>query len=494
MICLYDSSGTLSKISNDVNLIGTHDWKEYTIELRNKNNPAILEIGVVLKGEGKIWADDLKLFIDGKQIHSLPPPRKFIASNQELKWLENNCTTLKTVHAESGFEDLEPLKQMIGDARIVGLGENTHGTSEVFEMKHRLVEFLSTKMDFTIFAIEANMPEAYKLNDYVLNGNGDPKSLLKGMYFWTWNTQEVLNMITWMRKFNESRKGIVQFTGFDMQFETVAIDNISKFAEKHDKLLKSKMDSISGLFGKLNHQGLRDVKNRDEVIILKNICEKVLSYVTEKKINISRVIGNSDYNWLVQNANILVQCVELALRSSQGYGFRDECMAKNISWILDNNPNAKIILWAHNGHIEKQKGSMGGHLSEKYGDKYYNIGFLSNSGTYTAYNSSGLSLNNILAEGKPGSFEYSFHKTGIPTFFFDFGKVKAKEPTSKWLTYSLNYRSIGALAIEYQFSEAKISNLFNSIIYIDSTKASDCFNISNQSNVSNNTISRFLHK
>ena len=494
MINLIDSMETACKISNDVKLKGTHDWKEYTIELRNQNCPAKLVIGVALQGEGKIWVDDLKLFIDGKQKHSLALPVKFVASNKELEWLKNNLTIIKTVQAESGFDDLEPLEQMIGDSRIVGLGENTHGSSEVFKMKHRLVEFLATKMNFTIFAIEASMPEAYKLNDYVLHGNGDPKSLLKGMYFWTWNTQEVLNMITWMRKFNASGKGIIQFTGFDMQNYEEALNNIKKISEKHDKLLKSTIDTISNLFEKLKLVALNPVEKRVLLPILKNKCEMALLYFTENKANISRILDAPDYNWLVQNANILLQSVELARRFGQGDNFRDECMTKNIAWILDNNPNAKIVLWAHNGHISKQEGRMGKSLSELYGDKYYNIGFLSNSGTYTAINPSGLSSNNILIEGKPGSFEYSFHRTGIPSFFFDFGQVKEKEPTSKWLTYILDYRSIGANATDYQYSEVKISSIFNSIIYIDSTKASDCFNIRDQSNVSNNTISRFLHK
>jgi hypothetical protein len=70
-----------------------------------------------------------------------------------------------------------------------------------------MLEFLATEMGFTIFSIEANMPEAYRLNDYVLNGNGDPAKLIKGMYFWTWDTQEVLDMVLWMREFNKSGKG-----------------------------------------------------------------------------------------------------------------------------------------------------------------------------------------------------------------------------------------------------------------------------------------------
>ncbi len=109
----------------------------------------------------------------------------FVTNKKELSWLKENCIKINTVQAESGFKDLQPLKKMIGNARIVGLGENTHGTSEIFKMKHRLIVFLYKEMGFTVFSIEANMPEAYKLNDYVQNGIGNSKNLLKGMYFWT---------------------------------------------------------------------------------------------------------------------------------------------------------------------------------------------------------------------------------------------------------------------------------------------------------------------
>jgi erythromycin esterase len=83
-----------------------------------------------------------------------------------------------------GFADMQPLKKVIGNARIVALGDATLGTREVFQMKHRMLEFLVTQMGFNMFSIAGNMPEAYRLNDYVLNGNGDPVELIRGMYFW----------------------------------------------------------------------------------------------------------------------------------------------------------------------------------------------------------------------------------------------------------------------------------------------------------------------
>ncbi len=140
-----------------------------------------------------------------------------IAQDAVVGWLRDRAIPLQTVEAGRGFADLQPLKKIIGDARIVALGEATHGTREFFQLKHRMLEFLATEMGFTIFSIEANMPEAYRLNDYVLTGVGDPAALLRGMYFWTWDTEEVLDMIRWMRRFNETGKGKLEFTGFDMQ-------------------------------------------------------------------------------------------------------------------------------------------------------------------------------------------------------------------------------------------------------------------------------------
>lgn len=139
-------------------------------------------------------------------------------------WLSRNAIRLQTVEAGSGFTDMEPLKKLIGNAHLVSLGEATHGTREFFQLKHRMLEFLVSEMDFTVFGIEAPMPEAFDINEYVVNGNGDPEKALAGLYFWTWDTQEVLDMIHWMRHYNQdpSNKKKVKFYGFDMQHSTRA--------------------------------------------------------------------------------------------------------------------------------------------------------------------------------------------------------------------------------------------------------------------------------
>jgi len=399
------------------------------------------------------------------------PLDTFVANRKELAWLKNNCVKIKSVQPESGFDDLQPLKKMIGSSRIVALGENTHGTSEVFKMKHRLIEFLATEMNYTILSVEVGMPEAYILNDYVTNRNGDPVEIIKDWGFYL-NNQEFLDMIEWMRKFNASGKGRIQFTGFDMQFVAGALDVLNNYAKLNNLTLKSKLDSISAYLINLESQGPQFLENKNGLDDFRHKCENVFSYITENKKSVTTSVSESAYNWLVQIAKILIQSAESAIRYTE-ISFRDKCMAENVAWILNTYPTEKIILWGHIGHLRKELPWMGGHLSGKYGSNYYSIGTVSNSGTYTANNSSGTTPANILNDTKPGSFEYSFHKTGIPIFYLDYNQVSESQTESKWLKSALFYRGIDAVATQDQFQQVNISEWFNAIIYFDSTHSSD---------------------
>jgi len=142
--------------------------------------------------------------------------------HEALAWIRASAIPITTVNAGNGFADLEPLRRVIGDARIVSLGEATHGTREFFQLKHRLLEFCVSELGFTIFGIEASYPECLRVNDYVLHGTGNPAEALAGTRFWTWDTEEVLALIAWMREWNSTHERHVKFYGFDMQFPTEA--------------------------------------------------------------------------------------------------------------------------------------------------------------------------------------------------------------------------------------------------------------------------------
>ena len=135
------------------------------------------------------------------------------------KWLKNNAVMLKTVEAGNGFSDLKIFKTILKDVRIVGVGEATHGASEFFKFKHRMVEFLVKEMNFNVVALEASYPACLKINEYVLYGKGDRAQALAGQGFWTWNTKEISDLVEWIYKYNKGlpERKRVKFVGFDMQ-------------------------------------------------------------------------------------------------------------------------------------------------------------------------------------------------------------------------------------------------------------------------------------
>ena len=126
------------------------------------------------------------------------------AGEATAEWVSSNAFRLASVEAGNGFADLAPLKGILADVRLIGLGEATHGSREIFQFKHRMLEFLVTEMGFTVFIIEASFPACLNVNRYVLHGEGDPAEALASMGFWTWDTEEVSAMIEWMRSYNET--------------------------------------------------------------------------------------------------------------------------------------------------------------------------------------------------------------------------------------------------------------------------------------------------
>ena len=188
---------------------------------------------MILSGDGTAWFDDLNIKVNG-EVYKQEALKEFIPNKAEIDWIKKNAITFDTSLSDNERSNLRGLTKIIGGAKIIALGEGTHGTSQFFNTKDQIVRFAAEEYKNVVFAMEANMPEAERVNDYIINGKGNPKAALAGMYFWTWNTQEVLNMIIWMRKYNESGKGNIEFWGFDMQTPTVAMQNVENFIHKYD--------------------------------------------------------------------------------------------------------------------------------------------------------------------------------------------------------------------------------------------------------------------
>ena len=148
-------------------------------------------------------------------------------------WLDANVHPLEGSHLSLPHDDLEFLRDLVGDARIVALGEGTHGTRDFFEMKAPILRFLVEEMGFDTFAIEAPWSEARVLDRYVRTGVGDPGRLLLNLHLWPWNTESVLEMIEWMRAHNEAG-GDIGFHGFDMQFPGSSLRHVRTYIRRVD--------------------------------------------------------------------------------------------------------------------------------------------------------------------------------------------------------------------------------------------------------------------
>jgi erythromycin esterase-like protein len=139
---------------------------------------------------------------------------------ESIKWLKENSVSLDTVNPQENTSDLLPLKEIIGPARLVGLGEATHGNKEFAQTKDRIFRFLVEQMHFDGIIMEVPEEPTKNIDKYVKTGKGDPRALLSGLGFWITRTQEVLDMIEWMKNFNaKSPNRQISFYGCDIALD-----------------------------------------------------------------------------------------------------------------------------------------------------------------------------------------------------------------------------------------------------------------------------------
>lgn len=381
----------------------------------------------------------------------------------ELDWLKANVLPLKTYLPTESLEDLAALNEIIGDAQVIGLGESTHGSKEIFQMKHRLMKYLNQTHDFRIFSIEGSMPEAYKINDFVLENKGNAKDLIAGMHFWTWQTEEVLAMVEWMQKFNEASEQKIQFTGFDMQFIEGPIEELKTLLPEAVDL---QLDSLQTKW-----DSLREWSRKNRKILM--FTPKQQEYFDSQMVFFKDAINKANLtkkqqNWALQNLRILEQA------SWQPPNKRDQYMAENLLWIKEQNRNEKVVLWAHNEHIRKTGRRMGEYLSDSLKNNYLNIGFTFHEGNYTAQGTNGLQSYDA-EDSYIGTYEYFFNAIDEPIFLLDLRNVPKDNPACAWIHEELKFRKVGSTKTDKEFRSATITEDFDVLIFIKSSSHSQLY-------------------
>ncbi len=425
------------------------------------------------------------------------PPAEDPVPSEIVNWLQTNAVPFDTAQPGVDYTDLMPLKDMVGNARIVSLGEATHGTREFFQMKHRVLEFLVKEMDFNVFAIEATWSEANRINDYVHTGQGDPEVLLSGLYFYSWNTEEVLEMIRWMREHNQNPGDhpTVSFLGFDMQFPGMAIHNVYVFLQAVDasavSFVSERYDCMS-LYANspTGWSGWPVSRKRydDQSAAYRDSCRadllEVYDFLVQHQAEYEAASSVQEFAQALQSARIVLQYEDM--ESQRTPGARDFYMAENAIWLLDQaGPDDKMVLWAHNLHVADDPaysggGSMGHHLRGAYGDDMVIVGFDFYQGEFragTIYANGSRGPWDVHSVGVPPkfSYEYYFHSAGLERLILDLRGVNMETPATSWLAGPRNMRWIGSgfwtNSPERHFTRISLPSHYDLVIYFDYTQA-----------------------
>jgi erythromycin esterase len=294
-------------------------------------------------------------------------------TDEVVTWLAERAVPLRDLTPGGGTADLAPFGAALAGVRVAGLGEATHGSSEFFLLKHRLLEYLVGELGFTTVAMEASEAAAMAVDAYVRGGPGDAAALVKGLGFWTWSTTEVVAVVEWLRRHNATARHQVGFVGFDPQHPGASLEAL-RAELRDDPLLAPLAPLAAARTGgePLDARFLDDAVRLEEAMAARG----------------SETAG--------AHARILRQFADLATRPfahtdpERTLAFaRDRHMADNITALLAD-PAAKVAVWAHNGHIAKSTigstpiPSMGSYLADRFGPAYYALGLLFAQGEFRA--------------------------------------------------------------------------------------------------------------
>ena len=410
---------------------------------------------------------------------SVTPPTDSEAARPVVAELKQRAVPLDTAEPGGKHGDLAAFGKAVGEARIVALGEATDGTREFFQLKHRLMEYLVNEKGFTVFALEANWPESLAVDRYIKTGEGSAKTALASMYFWTWNTEEVLDLIEWMRSYNQApgKHPLLSFTSFDMQMAHVAGPMALEYLGRYSP---EDVQAAAETYTEAQMLDTRRVQiYDDQAKALADRAAAVLRVFDLKRTAMVAASSQEAWREARQAAVVVYQSCTMRI-PGKGPSYRDEAMTDNVEWFRQIHPNEKIVLWAHNSHVSFGPSSdsmktMGARLREKYGKQMYVVGFAFRQGRLRAVGlengkSTKLSIYNA-APSPEGSGDAILSAAGLPLFFLDMATLPAGGQLSNWLAGTHLFHNVSANWVvgnaDSNLEPQALSKLYDGLIFVE---------------------------
>lgn len=331
------------------------------------------------------------------------------------------------------------------DIKIVGLGEATHGNSELQTLKLDVFKALIENNNCRIFAIEGDFGGSAKVNDYISGGNGTAKEAAAEIGFAIYKTQEMADLIEWMRNYNqtapENKK--LKFYGFDMQRYDNSKELLFNYLNKVNKQLSKQ---YSTLLSDLNDQTVY-TQNQIKVKVAMTKVDALMKIMMASKKDFIAQSSEKEFAFALQCAQSIKENATLRSAGVNYANMRDQYMKDKIDWILNYEENQMLFITGHNGHIEKTSSSagftcMGERLATSYGNAYYTIGTDFLESTFNVVNSSGKDM--IITLNNTNALTSQFENLEDNIYFMDFIEAKENNELKEILDTQIAMTNIGA--------------------------------------------------
>lgn len=401
-------------------------------------------------------------------------------------------------------DDYDALLDLVGDARFVLLGEATHGTHEFYRERAQITKRLIREKGFNAVAVEADWPDAYRVNRFVRGADEDADAAealagFKRFPQWMWRNADVLDFVGWLREHNDGQKSHERKTGFyglDLYSLHASIEAVLGYLAKVDPASANRARRRYACF---DHFG-KDTQTYGLAagLGMTPTCEDaVVNELVELRLREAAYlqrdgrVAADEFFCAEQNALVVRSAEEYYRTMFRGevssWNLRDHHMMETLLALtthLDQfQPATKVAVWAHNSHLgdaratqmtERGEFNLGQLVRERFGNAAVLIGFTTSEGTVTAASDwDGPAERKRVRPATAGSYELLFHETGQPRFWLEFGKHA--EVTFNLRAARLE-RAIGVVyrpeteLVSHYFT-ARLPEQFDAVLHFDHTRA-----------------------
>jgi len=397
---------------------------------------------------------------------------------------------------------LGALVEAIGGARLVLIGEATHGSHEFYRVRADLTQALIVQKGFNLVAVEADWPDAYRANRWArhLTIEDGPEQALDdfGRFpRWMWRNRDVVDFLGWLRAFNGPRAPAsrIGFYGLDLYSLHTSIDAVLSYLGRIDPDAAERARYRYGCFedfgddpqdyGYSARFDLSRSCEDDAIAELLDLRKRAADYLARDGI-----AAADEYFFAEQNAR-LVRNAEEYYRAMFGgrvesWNVRDTHMMETLEALVGHvrqtTGQARVVVWAHNSHIGDARATdmarigeinLGQLVRQAYGDDAFLLGFTTHKGTVTAAsNWDEPAERKQVRPSMAGSYERLFHDVGISRFLLLLREGAAREPLA-------DRRFERAIGVVYRpdserlshYFHARLPDQFDAVVHIDETSA-----------------------